>query len=271
MKIIIKIPYTKGNIKWYTRRYHRHLPESWADITDLTKRVQYFKMLWMDGETALVEILKDIIQIPKVSFLSIHDHDMTLLLDQLAWMRDDLGVEPLIPQFSHDDTVYHFPKPDFDNGIAREYALADEYYSLFAKDEEDTDSLLLLTAAIVRLNPSVPNQSREIVENRLESFKTLPFEIILVALRYFEALKKEVYDLGLSLQLFDSLPDENEEDTDIIQFGWWTAYRYIAKSHVFGDFNGVCNSLFWDVFKYLIEEKQREIIAKRAQKDNTQS
>jgi hypothetical protein len=182
-------------------------------------------------------------------------------------MREGLNVEALVPEFEHEGVTYYFPKADFDNGTAREYALADEYYNAFATDQEDTDALLLLTSALARPMVSAPNFSREIVESRLESFKKLPFEVVLIALRYFEALKKEVYELGIAVELFEPLNEESDEETEgkdeIIEFGWWTSYRYIAKSQVFGNFNGVCDSLFWDVFKYLIEEKQRENIAKK--------
>jgi hypothetical protein len=214
-------------------------------------------------QAAFIPILKNILNLSDTLFLSIPNADLSRLIQELAWMRDALPTVALVPYFTHMGTLYYFPSPDFDNGKAFDFALADEYYLAYAENQDDTDALLLLASTLVKTNPTIPN-TKEIVSNRLESFKTLPLEVIVVALRYFEALKKEIFDIGENVGLFEIETETDTEGVDeSIHFGWWTSYRYIAKSQVFGDFEKVCNTPFWDVFKYLIEEKQRENALRR--------
>jgi hypothetical protein len=249
---------------WGVKSLVRELPQSWAEIECDAKRLNiYGRIILNSDDDSLFSILKDLLCLPKFVFVNIQNNDLVVMLDCLAWMKEDVGVRSLIPNFTHQGVVYYFPKNDFDIGSAFEYALADEYYTAYAEDTSDIDALYLLASALMRINPNESNSSKAIVESRLDIFKELPDEIIIMALRYFEALRKEVFELGNSVNLFDAPNQGEEKSDDTIEFGWWTGYRFIAKSQVFGNFKGVCEALFWDVFKYLIEEKQRENYARK--------
>lgn len=257
---IIKIPFKIFGFTFGVRRYRRSLPGAWSVIHDTERRLFYFRTLQLDPTpAAFIPILRDMLKLKDFYFYRIEPNDITVFTEILAWMREPLPIRALIPNFTHEGVTYHFFKPDFDNGTAFDFAIADDYYTEYVDNQDNTDALLLLASALVYTD-SEPRNTKEIIEKRLNTFKNLSFDYILVALRYFEALKKEIHEVGENVGLFDTPTTEGDaENTEMpIHFGWWTSYRFIAKSQVFGDYEKVLKTQFWDILKNLIEEKQRE-------------
>jgi hypothetical protein len=269
-EIHISIPRKFGFVRWTTRR-RRFLPTAWTDITSPKRRLFFLHCATFHPKpAATVEILRGVLDVPKTEFLGMSDVDIAAMSERLEWLFEPPSATPIVESFTHKDTNYFLLKPDFDNGTAFEFALADEYYNEWATNRDDADALILMVAALVRAHaPNAPTLDKEVVEKRAVLLADLPVEIIIAVLRYFEAVKKDVHEIGQQVGLFDPPKEENEAESETdttIHFGWWTAFRSIAKQPVFGDFNGVCRAFFMDVLSFMIEEKQRNDAQEKAYK-----
>jgi|GEM_PF-3828678 len=254
--------------------YQRSIPGGWNDIDSLEKRLLYFKKcVTLEKEIAQIEILKDILELPKSLFLSLSATDLVQIAEQIAFMFEKVSSLPITDRFDWASRTWYMPKKSFDNGTAFEFAFADEFYTEFAQNPDDVEAVIICCAALLRAEPKKPNLNREEILENAELLLDLPIEFLAIVIHYFEALKININQSGKDAELFkENIPQEGEININVgnqINFGWWTTYRSIAKLGVFGNFAAVCASNFWDVFKFCIEEKQRTDEQERIMKSYT--
>ena len=86
-------------------------------------------------------------------------------------------------------------------------------------------------------------------------------------LRYFEGVKKDVHEYGTASGIFEKPKDETDETQNPKPktqnlFGWWTAYRTIAKSQLKTE-EQIWQMSLWHVLAIMIEEKTKADEAER--------
>ncbi len=248
-------------------RYLRSIPVRWLDITNDERRIFLFKLsIIHKRERARVEVLRSILDLPKSVFNALSDLDIECLCQKIDWIFDKSTELPIQNIVQCDGITYFLPSAHFDNGTAFEFALADEHYINWIKDMTQAESLFIAIATLLRTDPKKPNLNKDEIIERSKKLHTVEIEYLALVLHYFESLKQDIHDIGSRVGLFEQKKTDKSNDDatkeeipepEKIDFGWWTSFRSIAKSGVFGDFEKVCASNFFDVFKFCIEEKQR--------------
>ena len=176
--------------------------------------------------------------------------------------------------------TYYLPKPNFENGRAIEYPIADEYYDAFRESQSPAD-LLLLVATICRESnqdtaltlatgdPRVLLTDRDQVEARARQLEGLPLNICAVVLQYWIGVKlliRETYH-----ELFDDpapveIEDERETEAGASgpRFGWWSNYMQISFGGGFGEYLEVLQKRFHLICMHLLEEHDKNERIKQA-------
>ena len=144
----------------------------------------------------------------------------------------------------------------------------------FLENADAPENLLRLVATLARpyskpnfkatgdaRNPlsTDPKIAEHGIELRANFFKDLDVAVVMATLRYFEGVKKEVYEMGVASGIFPKPKEtkEGEEPTKSEKdalFGWWTAYRNVAKSQNKTE-EEVWQMSLWRVLSVMIEEK----------------
>jgi hypothetical protein len=281
MKILIKIPFKIWGVTFLTRQYRREIPEAWAHIPDISRRLFFLRHLALmpNFDTARLHILKSILNLPRWAFFNINRDDLAALLEQLEWLRPNPSTIPIIDNFKHQNTVFHLPKGEFTNGKAYEFAVADDYYTSFLESPNDPEPLLRLVATLARPERKkrednirygdlrIPLFTEHEVEFRAKYLKDIDFAIVIAVLRYFEGVKKMVYDMGIDSGIFDP-PNPKDEEAETQNpksdalFGWWTAFRSIAKTQNKTE-EQIWDMSLWRVISIMIEEKHKQDVMEK--------
>ncbi len=270
MKIEISVP----RAAWWqrTRTYSREIAESWSDLP-ISSRLTFLRIMLSENEliVAKIKILGLILQLPRRVFSQIDNDSLMSLIDRLEWLKLEPSSENVLPHFTHNGTVWHLPKKGFGDGTAIEFAIADDYATKFAA-ENNEKYLRLLAATLARpLDKNkmrLPLISRDETEYRANNeFSELPIEICISILLYFTGAK-----VNISEWYGEFLFDEVEQKFSIAtahfpNFGWWSAYLQIAESHVFGNYEQVLQTNFHRICMYLIEKRKAALQMEAAYKD----
>jgi hypothetical protein len=271
MNIRIIIPYKIFGVTIWTRRYRRFVPSAWSAILDGKRRLLYVRMLSiLPFEQGILHIARDIMGMSRYHFHLMAIEDIAAVVEKLEWMRLDPLATPIFYTFSHKKHLYALPRVDFTEGIAYEFALADNYYQEWTENPEESKPLLQLVATFCRpvdierlhamgdgravLNTEYAEHQ---IEFRAKLFEDLDFAIVIAVLRYFEGVKQMVHDFGTSSGIFDK-PSETPADEPKKNglFGWWTAFRSVAKTQNKTE-EAVWSMALWRVLAIMIEEKHR--------------
>jgi hypothetical protein len=254
------------NIKSKYRTFKRKLPTSWADMTqkDKIEAVRFIVLLGI--ESGKSNILKKLLDLPEYVWQTMSIEDKADLLDKLSFMSLDATTVPIFQSFIHKQEEYHLPKPDFINGSAIEFILSLDYYQEYGENQ-DTDYLLKLVAALARerradekenvkfgdIRIPIHDNSDE-AETRALKFKSLPNEIIISVLRYFEGVKKMIHDLGVESDLWKNPQNDGKiSQSEVALYGWRTVLRNLGGS--IAEYDRLCQRPFWEIFQILQEKK----------------
>jgi hypothetical protein len=271
MNIRISIPYKIFGATIWTRRVRRFIPDAWPVIHDGKRRLIYLRYLSiLPFDKAILPIARDILKLSKYHFSVASHQDIACVVEHLDWMRLEPTVTPIFPFFSHQRRLYALPRAEFVDGTSFEFALADGYYQEWIDNPEDPAPLLQLVATICRpydvqylkktgdaRTPLRTEYAEHEVEFRAKLFENLDFALVMTVLRYFEGIKQMVHNFGTASGIFDK-PKDNTENTTTKSslFGWWTAFRSVAKTQNKTE-EAVWNMALWRVLAIMMEEKHR--------------
>lgn len=267
MEIEINIP----RRFWRDKIIKRRIPQTWHDIGSDKVRLRCLRIVaLLNRMDARVQVLSLLLDLPKSVFLALSDDNITALSNHIEWIFAEPDTTPLIASFEHAGIRYHLPEKDFANGIAYEFALADDAYNEWLTDTKSPAPLILLVAILCReakTQQSDIDKSGDIriellteyqAQARAKQLTNLDFSVALAVLRYFQAVKKKVHESGVALGIFERpKPIQNPDDESNALHGWWTTFRNIAKTGVMGSEEQVWRVGFWRMFAFLQEEKKR--------------
>jgi hypothetical protein len=200
----------------------------------------------------------------------------TDLMNAMSWMTLEAGPRPLISNFRHKGQTYHLPATKFSNGAAKEYPIADDYYTRFL--EGDVKCLNYLIGTLARpenRDESISAQlgdkrqpllSRADAEKRGQLLDSAPLEVKMAILMYFAGVKKYIHETyGEWLFQMPEQPDDEQEDDEVeiykqqndgVMFGWWGIFMDVAESGVFGTLDQVHQTNFHTICMYLVKKKK---------------
>ena len=270
----LRIPGIFG-INIFARR-NRAIPTAWSEITDSAQKLLFIRALsLLPFEQAIIEIARRILKLNKWQLRRTKTEDLTFLIEQLQWMHLQASANAIISQFTHDNIIYALPKDDFIGCTAFEFATADDYFKEWTDEPKDMKPLLKMVATLCRPidkeNLLNNGEAREVIqfknaefqiEKRAKKFETLDFSVIIIVLKYFEGVKKKVYEFGIQVGLFEIPLDEEESEfqkknkSNNAVFGWWTVFRNIMKSQNRKE-EEIWEMSLWRVLSIMIEEKQQ--------------
>lgn len=280
----ISIPHTIGFFT-ITTHNRRHIPSAWSDINERRRRLLFIQLLIsLPFEVAMLRIIRELLGMSKRQFSIVDAADIAAISDQLAWMNLEPSTQPIIETFYHKATIYALPKPDFNGGSAYEFAQADDYYQEWLDNPQAELPLLRLIATLARptnnaqfqktgdARQPLSSDSREAefdIERRANALKDLDVTAVIAVLRFFEGVKKDVHEYGVASGIFEKpkADDDTEKPKSKTLFGWWTAFRSIAKAQNKTEEQIWAMSL-WRVLSIMIEEKMKADELERLQKQN---
>lgn len=262
-EVIIRL--SRGSNK--VREYKRLLPSEWKEVHN--KRLfPFLRTLLLEPEPkGLLQILRELLRLPKTVFYSMGREQLYHLLQLLEWMKPSRSVVPLVSSFRHREVRYYLPKAKFKNGSAIEYPIADDYYTKFV-EQKDYKALLLLTATLCREQKKdetailktgdqrVVLHGRTEVEARAKRLSKLGIEYQIAVLMYFAGIKEYIHTTYAGW-IFPANEAEGatEKESDNL-FGWWGIYFDIAESGVFGSLEKVHQMNFHTICMYLVKKKK---------------
>jgi hypothetical protein len=254
------------NIKSKYRTFSRKLPQSWADMNQKDK-IEAIRFIFLLGdEEGRAAILKKILNLPEYVWQTMGMDDKADLLSKLDFMSLKASTIPVFQSFIHKQEEYHLPKPDFINGATIEFIIALDYFHEYG-ESQDTHELLKLVATLARerrVNEAdnvrfgdvrIPiHDNSDEAETRALKFKTLPNEIVISVLRYFEGVKKMIHDLGVESDLWKNPQNDTKTaHSEVALYGWRTILRNLGGT--ISEYDRLCQRPFWEVFQILQEKK----------------
>lgn len=272
--IDVKIKATSKEIIGSKKKvYDRSLPENWDEI-DSAKSIELYSFLLIKHPIiSKLHILKFLLNLPDQIFYNLPPLVILELCDLIDWMDKDKSSAQ-IESFTHNGTKFFFPKPKFQNGVAKEWPMADTVYQK-AIDQNDDKHLIRLLAIICREEEPDLHAQRirgdrrvklEYVDHRAELLKDVAPEIRLAALMYWSKTKASVHKM-YGDWIFE-IPEEDEDDIDEEldevpgqngpMFGWWSTYFLLAREGTFGTYDQVCNTNFHTICMYLVDKKKEQ-------------
>jgi hypothetical protein len=254
--------------------YKRQLYGSWADVP-VGELPFAFQQLMSSSDPNLIKVrlLKRWLKLPRAVFSRLDESQMQALVDMLDWVQLSPSATPLLPFFLHDGVQYHFPTAKFQNGVAMEYPIADDYFKAYIKSEKESD-LLHLAATLCREaklsdkeatrtgDIRIQVHSRGEISARATRFKNLNNTAKIAVFLYFAGIKSYIHQLYGSYLFDNATDDKKEEDGDEMPqksddgFGWWGMYMDIAESRVFGDYDKVLQTNFHTLCAYMVKKRK---------------
>lgn len=271
MEIEITIPQKYFGINFGTKKYRRFIPGAWPLILDGKRRLTFVRYLaLLPQDKAMTCIVRDILGLPKRQFARLDPADIAAIATRLDWMNLP-STQPVLAKFQHNGAVFALPKADFVGGTAYEFAQADDYYTEWIENPQSHHDLLRLVATLTRLYstkylkktgdartplPTNPKEAEHDIELRALQLLEADIAIIVSVLRYFEGLKKEVHEYGTASGIFPKIKENDPTPPTQSLFGWWTAFRNVAKSQNKTE-EQVWQMSLWRVLAIMIEEKTK--------------
>ena len=262
LKIIVPRPLWRR-----PKNYSRNIAGNWTDMDDSLRLFSLQQLLAGDELPAKVRILKAMLGLPKGIFEALDNEQVSVMVAQLDWMTLQPSPVPILESFTHHGIEYHLPRPNFEDGCAIEFPVADRFLEEYAATNDERE-LLKLVATLAR--PLEHGQrakllNRHEAETRAEMLRGLPLEISIAVMLYFVGVK-EFVSKSYDKWLFGSDDDDDNdefEDADAPKFGWWGAYLGIAENGAFGNYEQVLQTNFHRIAMFLIEKKKENNRHKR--------
>ena len=263
-----------------TKRYALSVPSSWQEYKEKGYDTHFAIGLLTSKPLVVAQtaILFAILQKQGLKTAIIQQLDpytIAQILAQCQFLKPSMSTTAHIEHFTHRGIVYHFPSPQFGNGTALEFALADEFFLKIGEDAKTAeDALRLLTAtlcredinneteAIKRGDKRIPLVSRPEVVHRAALFTDLDPVVLTCAFLYFAGCKKYINDnYGTHLFAQKSAEDteneadeqEEEEAENAEPLGWWGVFMELAGQPT--NLDTIHNMNFHTLCLWLVRQK----------------
>ena len=239
---------------WWPRRQHLFsLPDSWEEVEPTKKLKSILLLTRHKGAEAQLRLLRLWLGLKQKTFqrllLTLTPEALTSILRLTDWVfAPDIFL--YIENFHHNELEHTYPGRDFEAGIGVEYPVADEFYTAYLETGE-REQLVRLTAALARPEGK-PITSRTDALQRAETMQQLPDEVLTASFLYFDHVKKVIHD---TFQMLFKNPEEDSEESNVIDFGWWSRYEDIAETTIFGAVEQVQQQNFFTLCMYLVRKK----------------
>lgn len=255
----------------------RTLPSCWDDVPEKAALYCLRQLTYRPLNLAQLACGIYFLNLPVLVRNLINEEQSADLINAMSWMTLEAGPRPLISSFRHKGQTYYLPTAKFANGAAKEYPIADDYYTRFL--EGDVQCLNHLIGTLARPenreaqisaqlgDKRQPLLSRADAESRGHILDGAPLEIKMAVLMYFAGVKKYVNETyGEWLFQTPEQPDDEQEDDEVeiykqeassgVMFGWWGIFMDVAESGVFGTLDQVHQTNFHSICMYLVKKKK---------------
>lgn len=242
-----------------TKQGSRHLlpagwedagPSAWSILRALARRAP---------GAGKLEAIRIMTGFNRRQFNSLDPEEVATLAMAFDWLEGGMRT-PIRNHFLLGLRWYHWPEPDFLDGQAMAYALADQHFEAYLAAETPADraaSALELLATLVRPrkgNSLAPLTSVEEVEEQARRFRSLGPEWSLQALLYWIAVRN-TFDELYGDYLFRPSEFDQAPAVKVPTFGWWSQFRFVAGEGVFGSVAHVEQANMHEVCQYLVEKE----------------
>lgn len=257
VKIVVK-----GKVKTFTA------PSEWdectkADLLHISKTVRADLPVLQSEILLALKLFK----IPRKLFGLLNSEQRAAIVRLCVFIEQKKMLDKnLIPSFWHNFRRYHGPNEAYDNVSGIEFAFAELCYTRFiqTKQEQYLDDLV----AIIYRNRRYFNITNDIRADfyirssniRAKRFKSLPHDLKFSIFLNYEAWRNWLIS-GHPLIFPPADPNEEDNTSDGSSTSLWDkAYRMIAESGVFGNYNDVCKQpilvLFAQLHDKILEAKE---------------
>lgn len=204
------------------------------------------------------ELVRILLDVPAMVFKRIPRGEMYDLLQCIEWMQiDHTSTSPVAPYYDHvnkkgSSLRLYLPGKSFQNVTALEYALLDDSYRKFRPDL-NTDYEAQMIAVMLRpagegpdtaSDPRIQLKSRAQANEWLPAVRALPEAIRTYMTTLVSANRQFIHD-AYGDYLFPEAPpiqegqEEQEEQAEGLDFGWWGVMMDVAQDRVFGNYDQV--------------------------------
>jgi len=199
--------------------------------------------------------------------------DISNLVALLSFLRPDkMPPYTLLQPSRIGFTPYHWPKDKFENGTLREHMIMDTYTEDYLRGDNaaipliaatifrprDTDTQRALRRADIRTpianDTQVHANLRHLQRYGRGIFAAGWHTIQMHALHYAIAVKMYIRDT-YGPWIF-STPEQAQQATTDIHFGWYSTALQVAETGTFGDVESVLDTRLHDICIYLVQKKQ---------------
>jgi hypothetical protein len=255
-QVIIIIP--RRWWQWKEKVYTREIAVSWQEMTHEMRLFSLKTLLNFEATEAKMNIVNQLLDLPKTVFLNLSDVQMATLIGYYDWLHLGAAFVPIIEGFFYKGSWFRLPKAKFADGKGIEFPMADRFLSDFQQSGDYKD-LLKIVGTLARpkhKGKRVPLWSVEEAEKRAEYFADLPIETATAVLLYFVGVKKYIFET-YDKWLFEEVESQTKEAAaHFPNFGWWGTYLGIAETGTFGDYKTVLQTNFHRICMYLIEKRR---------------
>lgn len=226
-------------------------PAAWGLLRSLARRSAG------DGRR---NALRELVGLSRSEWRRLDPEQLEAITAALPWLDVTPLRAPLRRSFRHRLTRYWLPEPDFLDGQALAYHLADGYFQEIAEPESaeaaNTAALRLLATLARPLKglARAPITSVEEVEARAERFRRLPPEHVVHGLMVWAGIRETVHE-WYGEYLFKRSPLDKEPEYDVPNYGWSSIFQDVAEGGVFGDLAGVERANFHEVCQWLVRKE----------------
>lgn len=267
MNVIEINTYKKGKkeIKTYSA------PSNWMGL-NMSQLLFICKCINEVSESSKTEIkiALGLYKMPRSVFDIIGDENRYAIIQTIKFISEERSFDRnLLPSFWFRFRKYYGPNEEYDNIQGLEFAYAEALYVKYKKEKND-EYLNELAALLYRPRRyfNIQNDIRAdfyiySANKRAKLFASLPFEYKFAIFLNYEAFRNWLinrYDV-----IFPKVEAEAEnEQSEPQQYNtslWTNAYRMIAESGVFGDYDKVCKQSVLVLFTQLTDkilESQRQ-------------
>lgn len=198
-----------------------------------------------NAKTRLVLLSLLVPELKRKTIKSLSHQERFDLVSLTDWVWEKPVETEGIPSFTHNGVEYLTPKPDLDDIVAIEYAMADLFLKEFV-DTAEGAALDKLIATICRPGKPAEELNRvewdgvarekyngSIADRRAAEFSGLPIGVKAIVLQMFIMQKRFLHD---NYSIFSSGPANAGSGGSGFDIGWLSLIYDLAEQGVFGDF-----------------------------------
>ncbi len=191
----------------------------------------------------LLASLPKILGVPKSLLYAVGTDNIAHLLSQMGDINLDSSPIPILDTFFWKKRSLKSCGNNFCDGTAIQFAVSWYAYQQYTKTA-NRKYLVEIFQALYRDTPLVEKSA----SSEFDFYEDIPVYILLVSLRYFEAIQKLVFNVGENHKLW-----ANGQRKSKIEFTWHLAFRSMVEYDL-QKYDDLSQRPFWDVFQVMLEK-----------------